>query len=81
MGNAAEEADVVLDTSGEVCPVPLVKTRRALDKLERGKVLKVMGTEETSRGDIVIAAKDLGMTLMKVGTTKDGKWYLFIRRT
>ncbi len=80
MRNPAVEADVVLDTSGEVCPVPLVRTRRALDRLERGNVLKVIGTEEASRADIALATRELGMTLMKVGKTNDGKWYVLIRK-
>jgi len=70
----------VLDTTGEVCPVPLVKARRSLDKLEKGEVLVVIGTHETSKIDIIMAAKELGMELVKVETDKDGKWRILIRK-
>lgn len=74
------KSHAVLDTTGEVCPVPLVKTRRSLDKLERGEVLLVIGTHETSKIDIIMATKELGMELVKVETGKDGKWRILIRK-
>lgn len=70
----------VLDTSGDVCPVPLVKARRSLDKLEKGEVLVVIGTHEASKIDIIMAAKELRMELVKVETGKDGKWRILIRK-
>jgi len=74
------KADSVLDVCGEVCPLPLVKTRRALDKLEKGGVLEVVGTDGRSRADIVMAVKELGMQLEKVETDKDGRWRILIRK-
>lgn len=68
------KADLVPDVCGEVCPLPLVKTRRALDKLERGRVLEVVGTNGRSRADIVMAVRELGMQLEEMATDKDGKW-------
>jgi TusA-related sulfurtransferase len=46
------KADIVLDFSGEVCPIPLLKTRKALDKMKEGKVLEVIGTDEKAKIDI-----------------------------
>ncbi len=74
------EKYTLIDTSGEVCPVPLVKARRSLDKLEKGEVLLVIGTHDTSKIDIIMAAKELGMKLVKVETDKEGKWRVFIRK-
>lgn len=74
------EKITVSDTSGEVCPIPLIKVRRSLDKLEKDSVLVVIGTHEESKGDIIRAAKELGMELVKVETDKDGKWRIFIRK-
>ncbi|WP_456474500.1 sulfurtransferase TusA family protein [Candidatus Pyrohabitans sp.] len=31
-----------LDLRGEICPVPLIKTLEALEKLEEGEVLRVL---------------------------------------
>ena len=33
--------EVVLDCLGEACPVPLIKTEKALEKLESGDILIV----------------------------------------
>jgi len=74
------KADLVLDFSGEVCPIPLVKTRKALDKMEKGEVLEVIGTDEKARTDIIMAVKELGMRLEKMATDKDGKWRMLIRK-
>ncbi len=75
------KADVVLDVSGEFCPVPLVKTRRALDKMEKDRTLEVIGTDEEAKLDILLAVRELRMELIKEETTKDGKWRIVIRKT
>ena len=75
------KADVVLDVSGEVCPVPLVKTRRALDKMEKERILEVIGTDEEAKLDIIMAVRELKMELIKEETEKDGKWHIIIRKT
>ncbi|NIU84322.1 MAG: sulfurtransferase TusA family protein [Candidatus Thorarchaeota archaeon] len=74
------EAYTILDTSGDVCPVPVIKVRRRLDKLEKGNVLEVIGTHEESRGDIIRTIKQLKMELIKVETDKDRKWHILIRK-
>jgi len=72
-------SNVILDLTGEVCPVPLVKTRRALDKMEKGDILEVIVTDEESKVNIIMAAKELGMEIAKIGTN-DGKWRIIIRK-
>ncbi|MFQ6063970.1 MAG: sulfurtransferase TusA family protein [Candidatus Bathyarchaeia archaeon] len=61
-------------------PVPLIKFRRSLDKLEKDSVLLVIGTHEESRVDIIRTTKQLKMELIKVETDKDGKWRILIRK-
>lgn len=73
--------NVVLDFSREVCPIPLIKTRRALDKMEKGEVLEVIGTDEKAKTDIIMAVKELGMQLEKMAKDKDGKWRMLIRKS
>jgi len=71
---------ITLDLSGEVCPVPLVKSRRAMDKMESGDVLEIIVTREDSRVNIVMAAKELGMEIRKIRKDKHGKWHIIIRK-
>ncbi len=75
------KADVLLDVSGEVCPVPLIKTRRALDKMEKDTILEVVGNDERAKLDILMAVQELKMKLIKEETSKSGKWRLLIRKT
>lgn len=41
----------VLDTSGELCPLPVIKTKFAIDQLSSGQVLKVISTDPGSKMD------------------------------
>lgn len=75
-----KKGNAILDLSGEVCPVPLVITRRAMDNMERGDVIEVIVTSKDSKVNIIMAAKELGMKIAKIGTDKDGKWYIRIRK-
>lgn len=43
--------DEILDTSGLNCPLPLLKAKQALNRLEVGQVLKVIATDAGSIRD------------------------------
>jgi TusA-related sulfurtransferase len=43
--------DEMLDVKGAKCPMPLVKSRRAVNKLDVGNVLKVVATDRGSVAD------------------------------
>lgn len=42
----------IVDTSGMSCPVPLLKTKKALKEMNTGEVLKVISTDPGSENDI-----------------------------
>jgi tRNA 2-thiouridine synthesizing protein A len=44
--------DKELDARGLACPMPIVKTRKALNELTTGQVLKVMATDSGSVADM-----------------------------
>ena len=46
------QADVVLDTKGLSCPMPLLKMKKTLKTLKKGQVLEVQGTDPGSKNDI-----------------------------
>jgi len=70
----------IIDVRGEICPVPLVKTRRELEELKENEVLVVIGDSFDSEKEIVMAVKELGMELIKLETEKDEKWRIYIRK-
>ncbi len=44
--------DQVLDTKGLSCPMPLLKTKKAINALTSGQILEVMGTDPGSKNDL-----------------------------
>ena len=72
-------AEIRVDCTGETCPVPLVETRKALRKAKEGDVVEVTGTHPSSKKEIPMAVKALGLELIDV-QEKDGVWKMRIRR-
>ncbi len=66
----AMKADVVLDTKGMNCPMPVLKTKKAIDGLQSGQVLEVLATDKGSISDIPALLKRLGHELLD--TKEDG---------
>ena len=46
------EVTETLDVKGLSCPMPVVKTKQAIDDLADGEVLKVLATDKGSMSDI-----------------------------
>ncbi|HEY92701.1 MAG TPA: sulfurtransferase TusA family protein [Dehalococcoidia bacterium] len=72
-------AEIKLDCTGETCPVPLVEARKALRKAKEGDVVEVIGTHPSSKKEIPMAVKALGLELIDV-EEKDGVWKIRIQR-
>jgi len=71
---------MILDLSGEACPVPLVKARRAMDKMESGEILEIIVTGEDSKVNISMAAEELVMEVKRTRKDSNGKWHIVIRK-
>ena len=72
-------SEIKVDCTGETCPVPLVETRKALRKAKEGDVVEVVGTHPSSKKEIPMAIKALGLELIDI-QEKDGVWKIKIRR-
>ena len=72
-------AEIKIDCTGETCPVPLVETRKALRKAKEGDVVEVIGTHPSSKKEIPMAVKALGLKLIDI-QEKDGVWKIRIQR-
>lgn len=57
--------DVELDASGLYCPLPLLKAKMELNKLQSGAVLKVIATDAGSQRDFRTFAKLAGHALLR----------------
>ncbi|PFN29364.1 sulfurtransferase TusA family protein [Bacillus cereus] len=55
----------VLDAKGLACPMPIVRTKRAMDTLQTGEVLEVHVTDKGSIKDIPAWANKGGHDIVK----------------
>lgn len=44
--------NVTLDCKGLSCPMPIVRTKKAMDQLEAGQVIEVLATDRGSLADM-----------------------------
>lgn len=65
------QTDKVLDAKGLACPMPIVKTRKALKDMEPGQVIEVQATDKGSLADIKAWAKSSGNQYL--GTSEVGE--------
>jgi tRNA 2-thiouridine synthesizing protein A len=49
-----------LDARGLSCPMPLLKTKKAIEKLASGEILEILGTDPGTRNDLPNWAKRSG---------------------
>ena len=71
-------AEIKVDCMGETCPVPLVETRKALRKAQEGDIIEVQGTHPSSKKEIPMAVRSMGLELLDV-QEKEGVWKIRIR--
>lgn len=55
----------ILDAKGLSCPMPIIKTKKAMDELESGQILEIHTTEKGSIKDLPAWAKSAGHVLIK----------------
>ena len=65
------KANVMLDAKGLACPMPIVKTKRAMNALEAGQVLEVQATDKGSKSDLKAWAESSGHQYL--GTIEEGE--------
>ncbi|QED49295.1 sulfurtransferase TusA family protein [Cytobacillus dafuensis] len=59
------EATKLLDAKGFACPMPIVRTKKAMNELKEGQVLEVHTTDKGSKNDITAWTKSGGHELVK----------------
>ncbi len=73
-------ANAVLDARGLNCPLPILKTKKALTGVVQGESLEVMATDPGSVKDFESFCRQTGNEL--VSSTQDGNVFKFvIKRT
>lgn len=59
------EAAKICDAKGLACPMPIVKTKKAIAELETGQVLEIHTTDKGAIKDLPAWAKSVGHELLK----------------
>ena len=67
--------DKELDARGLSCPLPIVKTKKSLNDMTSGQVLKVLSTDSGSVKDMQAFANQTGNPLLE--TAQEGGAYVF----
>ncbi|MFA9556970.1 sulfurtransferase TusA family protein [Evansella sp. AB-rgal1] len=56
--------DKVLDAKGLACPMPIVRTKKEMDKMEAGKVIEIHTTDKGAKSDLTAWASSGGHELL-----------------
>lgn len=67
------------DASGLACPLPIVKTKKALSDMASGQVLKVTTTDPGSVCDMAAFAEQTGHALIEQGN-EASKFVFYLRK-
>jgi tRNA 2-thiouridine synthesizing protein A len=71
--------DDELDASGLNCPLPILRAKKALAKMDAGKVLHIIATDPGSVKDFEAFARQTGNELMESGE-EGGKFTFLIKK-
>jgi tRNA 2-thiouridine synthesizing protein A len=67
--------DKELDARGLSCPLPILKTKKALNELASGQVLKIVATDQGSIKDMQAFSNQTGHALLS--STEESKTFIF----
>ncbi len=70
------KADVVLDTKGLNCPLPILKAKKALKGMDDGQVLELASTDPGAIKDFEAFCRATGNELLK--SWEDSSVYMFL---
>lgn len=60
------KADITLDARGLTCPMPVLRTKKAIDGISAGQVLEVIATDVASKADIPALINRLGHEIIEI---------------
>ena len=73
------QIDEKLDARGLTCPLPLLKAKQALNRLDSGRVLEVICTDAGSVRDFEVFAQQSGNELLRQESS-DGEYTHWLKK-
>ena len=74
------KSDLTLDCRGLLCPLPVIRTKQAVDKMAVGQVLEMTSTDPGSVADMAAWSKRTGHELTGQ-RQENGLFIFYIRKT
>ncbi len=72
-------ADVSLDCTGMVCPMPILKLSKAITRIQPGQVIELIATDSGSRDDVPAFCQRTNNTLL--GSREErGRFIFYVKR-
>lgn len=71
--------DREVDARGLNCPLPILRTKKALNDMQSGQLVHILATDPASVRDFQAFARQTGNELVEHGE-KDGSFYFLLRR-
>lgn len=71
--------DKELDTRGNNCPMPILRTKKAIDELSTGEVLKISASDPGSVKDMEAFCRQTGNDLIQ-SQQEDSTFFFYIRK-
>lgn len=76
----SEKYDVEIDLRGLTCPLPVLRVKKTLEKMQPGQTLHVLATEENARRDLPYLAKKLGHEMLEDYQNSNREFVFVFRR-
>ncbi|MBP1157037.1 MULTISPECIES: sulfurtransferase TusA family protein [unclassified Paenibacillus] len=73
------QTNIVVDTKGMACPMPIVKAKKAMDGLKAGQIMEVLSTDKGSVNDFQAWVKQTKNELIK-HEEDNGVYKFFVRK-
>lgn len=73
------KVDLELDCKGMNCPLPILKTKKAIDTLQSGQVLRLVATDPGSVKDVDAWSRRTGNPLV-ASETVDKTYVFYLRK-
>jgi TusA-related sulfurtransferase len=81
MKNLEQQVDHFLDLQGLMCPMPLLKAKQALNRMDPAQTLGVLATDPGSERDFQVFAQQSGHELLGCSVHGDVYAYTIRKKT
>jgi tRNA 2-thiouridine synthesizing protein A len=71
--------DREVDARGLNCPLPILRTKKALNDMQSGQLIQILATDPASVRDFQAFARQTGNELVEQGE-RDGAFYFVLKR-